>query len=292
MITIENNRLSVSINELGAQLHSIKRLPDQTEYLWQGSPDSWERQAPVLFPFVGKLKDDQYTYQGQTYHQGQHGFARDMVFAVTKQSDHAVTFQLKDNEQTRQVYPFAFELNISYRLVDDQLLVNYLVVNPSQDQTLIYALGAHPGFRTPLSDTSNFEDVEISTEPVEELDRFKLVGPYNDRQHPFKMDMHQPIMANHDLFYEDAIIFETHGEPFAVNLTDTKTQHGVKVSVIDTPYVGVWSAYPKLGNFICIEPWWGVADAVDADGRLEDKDAMHRLIPQDSDTYSFSIKPF
>lgn len=71
MIQIENEQLTVQIDPLGAQMHSIKRNAAGLEYLWQGDPKSWKRQAPVLFPFVGRLKDDQYEYQGKVYHQTQ-----------------------------------------------------------------------------------------------------------------------------------------------------------------------------------------------------------------------------
>ncbi len=293
MITIQNDNLIVQINELGAQLHSIKRTDQPYEYLWQGQTEtSWKRQAPVLFPFVGRLAYDKYTYKGQEYHQTQHGFARDKEFSVAKQTADTVTFKLVNDDQTMAAYPFEFELLITYRVVNDQLLVNYQVQNPSTTETLIYGLGAHPGFNMPLTAGAKFEDGTVTITPGKVMKRFKIADHMSDRAHAFDFDMTKPLALDHELFNEDAIVLELNGEPATVTLTDPIGNHGVEVSLIDTPFVGIWSAYPNTGNFVCVEPWWGLADDVHSDGQLEHKEPMHHLAPNGADSYSFAIKPY
>lgn len=292
MITLQNQSLAVQINELGAQLHSIKRQGSELEYLWQGDPASWKRQAPILFPFVGRLKDNQYTYAGQTYHQTQHGFARDREFTVLEQTDTTVVMEQHDDEQSHQVFPFAFSLQVKYELQGDQLNVNYQVDNPSATASLIYAIGAHPGFNMPLTTFGKFNQTELTVWPAEQYSRIILEGPYNDSDHPQIIDMRKPLMLNHDLFTKDAIIFKTDGEHFRAKLTDTAQNHGVIVDTEATEYVGIWSHYSTAAPFVCIEPWWGIADNVNADGQLLHKQGMHRLAPQETDNYHFSIKPF
>ncbi|HJE26785.1 MAG TPA: aldose 1-epimerase family protein [Limosilactobacillus pontis] len=292
MITLMNDQLTVQVDELGSQLHSIKRHGDSREYLWQGDPASWGRQAPILFPFVGRLKDDQYVFAGRRYHQTQHGFARDRRFSVIGQQADRVTFEQHDDAQTRQAFPFAFRLEVTIALVDDQVAVTYKVVNPSTDRSLIYAIGAHPGFNMPLTAGAAFDQVQLSVKPAEEYSRIVLRGPYNDSNHPQLIDMHQPLTINHATFKNDAVIFKTAGSDFAATLTDPAGQHGVTVSTVGTQYVGVWSAYPATANFVCVEPWWGIADNLNADGQLLHKQDMHRLAPQQSAQYRFSIRPF
>lgn len=291
MITLQNENLTVMINERGAQLHSIKRSGSPLEYLWQGDAKSWGRQAPILFPFVGRLKDDQYRFAGQTYHQTQHGFARDRQFSVVEQANDHVLLEQRSADDTRAVYPFEFILQVDYRLVKDQLAIQYRVENPA-DHSLIYAIGAHPGFNMPLTSAGRFEQVEFKVTPAEEYSRIVLVGPYNDSAHPQLIDMHQPLQLNHELFNHDAIIFKTAGSDFAATLTDPTSKHGVTVQTTGTQYVGLWSAYPAKANFACIEPWWGIADNVNADGLLLHKQGMSRLAPGQAASYRFSIRPF
>lgn len=294
MIQIENEQLTVQIDPLGAQMHSIKRNAERLEYLWQGDPKSWKRQAPVLFPFVGRLKDDQYEYQGKVYHQTQHGFARDREFKVVEQSSERVVFELRDDEKTRAAFPFAFVLTIAYQLDEDRLLVSYRVENPSNDQTLIYALGAHPGFNVPVDEQGSFETTQFSVSPAIDYQQVKLVapGPFNDLEHPAVLHMQQPIQLDHELFDEDALIFATKGMPFTATLTEPQTNHGVHVQVNGAPFVGVWSPYPAQANLVCVEPWWGIADSIHSDGRLEDKQVMSRLASGKHEDYAFAIQPF
>lgn len=294
MIQIENEYLTVQIDPLGAQMHSIKRNEDEREYLWQGDPASWKRQAPVLFPFVGRLKDDQYEYQGKIYHQTQHGFARDREFKVIEQESTKAVFELRDDERTRAAYPFAFVLTISYQLDGERLLISYRVENPSDDQTLIYALGAHPGFNVPVDEQGSFETAQLSVSPAIDYQQVKLVapGPFNDLEHPEVLHMQQPVTLNHELFDEDALIFATKGMPFTATLTEPQTSHGMHVQVNGAPFVGVWSPYPAKANLVCVEPWWGIADNIHSDGKLEDKQVMSRLAPGKHEDYAFAIQPF
>ena len=291
MITLQNDVLAVEINELGAQLHSIKRRDNGLEYLWQGDARSWGRQAPILFPFVGRLKDDQYEFDHQIYHQGQHGFARDRQFAVVNQDGEQVVLEQRSDDETRQVFPFEFILRVHYQLVAAQLQVSYEVINPA-DRSLIYAIGAHPGFNMPLTPTGDFNNIKFTVSPAEEYSRIVLEGPYNDSGHPRLIDMTTGFKLDHQLFAHDAIIFKTGGMDFAATLTDLATDHGVTVSTKETQYVGLWSAYPAKANFACIEPWWGIADNVAADGLLLHKQGMSRLASGASKQYHFSIKPF
>lgn len=291
MITIQNSQLIIKINQWGAELHSIKRVGNAHEYLWQGDSSSWGRQAPVLFPFVGRLKNNQYCFAGKKYHQTQHGFARDCRFVIVGQSADRVSLRLTDTEKTRQVYPFRFSLTITYQLQKQRLLVSYRIVNHGQ-QLMYYALGAHPGFNVPFSKDSSFESVQLSVSPAKTYPQIKLVGPYNDMQHPTELDLRRPHQLCHHDFDQDALILVANYQPLTVTLNEPASGHGVSVHLDQAPFVGIWSSYPSKGNFVCIEPWWGIADNVHADGQLEHKNVIHRLPGDHRDNYHFSIEPF
>ena len=92
--TIENNMIKVVISDHGAEIQSVKGAHTGEEYMWQADPEIWGRHAPILFPIVGRLKNDEYTYKGKTYHLGQHGFARNSDFEVENHTQESITFLL------------------------------------------------------------------------------------------------------------------------------------------------------------------------------------------------------
>ena len=146
--TIQNEFLTVRVEDLGAQLSSIQ-APDGTEYLWQGDPDIWARRAPILFPFIARLRENTYCLDGQPYAISTHGFARDMVFSLVEQGEDHISLQLADTPETRKVYPFSFSLTVTYTLEGNRLKKCHRVENRS-DKDMYYELGAHDGFRAPV----------------------------------------------------------------------------------------------------------------------------------------------
>lgn len=146
--TIQNEFLTVRVEDLGAQLSSIQ-APDGTEYLWQGDPDIWARRAPILFPFIARLRENTYYLDGQPYAISTHGFARDMVFSLADQGEDHISLQLTDTPETRKVYPFSFSLTVTYTLEGNRLKKSHRVENRS-DKDMYYELGAHDGFRAPV----------------------------------------------------------------------------------------------------------------------------------------------
>src|SRR6201996_2781330 len=122
---------TAEVSAQGAELCSLKNA-DGLEMIWQAGPQ-WPRHAPLLFPIVGRLKNDQLRHRGQTYPMTQHGFARDRRFALAEQGSSSCTLILTDDADTRVHSPFAFRLAISYRLGDRQLEVGYEITNPGEE---------------------------------------------------------------------------------------------------------------------------------------------------------------
>lgn len=274
-VTIENQFLTAEFLEKGAELCHLVSKDSGFDYIWQADPQYWGRHAPVLFPFVGRLKDDQYQYEGKTYQMGQHGFARDCDFTVTAQTTNAVTFNLKDSPITRVNYPFAFSLDITYTLKDSQLTVAYHVANPAV-KPLYFSIGGHPGFNVPMSAELSFEDYYLSYEPKKTRVQVPLAGPYSDLAHKTLAPTDTDLDLTHELFKNDAMIYELHHQN-RFTLKSEKNYRAISLIVEDAPYVGIWSAYPKQAPYVCIEPWWGIADRVDSTGELTQKTGINRL---------------
>ncbi|WP_207695038.1 aldolase 1 epimerase LacX [Enterococcus sp. DIV0212c] len=274
-VQIENEFLIATFAEDGAELISLKSKKNDIEYIWQGDPAFWGRHAPVLFPFVGRLKDDKYTYENQTYPMGQHGFARDSLFEVVEHGPELVSLSLKSNKETKKVYPFDFELIISYTLEENNLVVHYQVENTGNND-MYFSIGGHPAFNVPLEQNLTFDDYYLSFAPKKSRTQIPLVGPFADFEHKTLGQTNTSLDLRRKLFENDAIIFETKGANTFTIETD-ESPHSISLSYTDMPYVGIWSPYQKEAPFVCIEPWCGIADEVSTTGNLVDKKGINKL---------------
>ena len=286
--TIKNNMIEVVISDHGAEVQSVKGAHTVEEYMWQADPEIWGRHAPVLFPIVGRLKNDEYKYQGKTYHMGQHGFARDCDFEVENHTQESITFLLKDNEKTREMYPFKFEFRVNYNLMNNLLEENFSVVNKS-DETMIFGVGGHPGFNLPVNNGEEKEDYYFDMHPSIARVKIPLKGAYLDWNNRSLASTDSFIGLSDELFKDDALIYELHGHDNKVSLRTDKSKFHINVWTRNAPYVGIWSQYPNTANYVCIEPWWGIADREDADGELEHKYGMNHLEPGKEYQAGFSI---
>ena len=133
---IKNSFIKAKIKSFGAELNSLQKIDEDLEYIWQGDSKYWNRHSPILFPIVGRLKDDSYFYKNQKYNMTQHGFARDKEFEVVKNKADFIEFRLKNDEKSLKIYPFSFELFLSYKLEKSSLIISYKVVNKSDDKML------------------------------------------------------------------------------------------------------------------------------------------------------------
>ena len=169
MVTLKNNVMSVEISEIGAEMKKI--TVNGQERLWNGDPAFWSGTAPILFPICGGLPDDKYTYMGKEYTLLKHGFARKMTFETEKQTSISATFLLKSNQETLKMYPWDFELRITYSLESGCIKIDYDIKNMSEN--VMYAsVGAHEAHACP----EGIEDYDVIFEKKETLNSCVLVG--------------------------------------------------------------------------------------------------------------------
>lgn len=289
-VTLENTRYQVQIDTLGAEIHHFLDKENALEYMWQADPTHWGRHAPILFPIVGTLKHNEYKVGEEVYTLPRHGFARDQEFQVMEHTKQHARFRLTDTAETKKMYPFAFCLDVLYTLVDNQLTVQYHIENPSQ-QTLHFSVGGHPAFNVPVDPSLAFEDYYLVSEPLKSRTFLPLKDDLIDLEHKTLGQTNTAIDLTHDLFKEDALIFETKGKT-AFSIRSDSSPHGVTVSYTDLPYFGVWSTSPVESNFVCLEPWAGIADTVDTTGDFSKKLGIQTLAHDEVFDTSYTISVY
>ncbi|EUJ42191.1 hypothetical protein BCAMP_00290 [Brochothrix campestris FSL F6-1037] len=289
MYTLETDQAIVKIAVKGAELQSFIRKDTGIEYIWQADPTYWGRHAPILFPNVGRLQDNQYHYQNKYYSQPQHGFARDLPFTVVTVSPTHILLELTQTAETLKNYPFAFNLRIAYYLEDANLKVEWTVTNPAE-ATLYFSIGGHPAFNIPLETQQTFTDYDLVFSQPFDGELLSLEGPFLNQSVQKRLSKqaitHVPLSKA--LFKEDALIFEDIAE---LTLANKQRTHGVRVHTAEMAFVGVWSPLNDA-PFVCIEPWQGIADTTDTSKEWSTKYGSHKLAAGEIFQKAYTIAPF
>lgn len=275
MFILENEVLKVEIASKGAELQSIVNKVFGIEYLWNGDPAFWSKRSPVLFPVVGSLKNNTYYYQGKPYQLPRHGFARDMEFRAERQTPKEITLLLASNAVTKANYPFDFEFRIRYQLLGDEVSTEYMVTNTGTG-VLYFSVGGHPAFRLPLTAGTAFTDYYLRFEETENLSRWPISkdGLIQNNPIPVLEDTNR-LSLQKSMFYQDALVFK-YPASSEISLLSGKTPHGIQFQMGEFPFLGIWSA--KDADFICLEPWCGIADSVSSDQQLEHKEGIEKTV--------------
>jgi len=285
MIVIENEFLRASFTARGAEWRSLVEKARGREYLWQAHPGYWNRTAPVLFPLVGGLKEGRFEYRGKQYSPPGHGFACDMPFRIIEHGSTRVVFALDSDAKTREVFPFDWTLKIEYRLCGRVLHTDYTVTNTGARE-MLFSLGAHPGFNVPFFGAGGFEDGILEFELEEPLERWLLKRGLLSDESRLVPQSERRVRTLRQVFAEDALVFK-HLKSKRVTLRQSGSAGAVTMDFSGFPYLGIWS--PPDAPFICLEPWCGLTDTVDATGKLEEKEGIERLAPGGLFSRSFSV---
>lgn len=259
MYQIADRELILQVAEHGAEMKSLKDRASGREYLWCADGRYWKRTAPVLFPLVGRYRDNETYYEGTVYHMSQHGFARDMEFSLVSQSDTELWFALEQTEETLKIYPFRFRLMVGYRLEGRQVQVMWKVEN-TDEKTIWFSLGGHPAFVCPPGEGARSDcRLRFDTEGPLVSGTLNENGVLGSKLRSYRLENHEMSVTD-DLFDEDALVLEN-SQAREVSLVDANGQAYVTVS-FDAPVFGIW-APSKDAPFVCIEPWYGVSDRED-----------------------------
>ncbi|MDP1801441.1 MAG: aldose 1-epimerase family protein [Bacteroidota bacterium] len=281
---IGSNLLSVKINSFGAEVCSVKNN-NGVEFIWQANKDVWARHTPVLFPIVGKLKDNFFVHEGKRYELPQHGFARDMEFEAIEQNDNSSTFQLVSNNETKAKFPFEFKLQINYSVIENRLETQYKIINPS-GKIIYFSVGAHPGFNCPLLPNETFENYYLEFETGSFFQTQLNNGLRTDAKTNLKLK-DQKLFLTKEIFDKDALVFEDR-QINTVSLCSSVSKHKITMHCKGWPYFGIWT---KKGNqqFVCLEPWYGITDHENSTNELLKKHGVIQLAANSEFTAQFSL---
>lgn len=272
-IKIENEFFTCEIDDMGAQLHSLKSKENGTEYIWQGNPDIWYGQAPVLFPIIGQLINDKYFYNGVEYTMPKHGLARKLLFNVKECEGAKAVFSLESDDNTLKAYPFNFEYLVTFEL-KGKALVNTMTVVNKTDGEMYFSVGAHPAFNCKVGDIIEFEQTE--TLATERIDKENLIIP---EKFPF-IENSKEFEITKEIFEPDALILsDIKSEKLTI-----KGENTVEFTFGKCPFLGIWA---KPGApYVCIEPWYGVNDGREVKADISEKRGIQRL--DKGETFEFS----
>lgn len=272
---ISNLNLEVKIEQIGAELSSIKSKSTGREFIWNADPDIWASSAPVLFPIVGGLKNGQTMHNGKQYQMPRHGIVRhNQNIHVVNQETDRITLRLTADESTLKQYPFKFTFDINFRVKDNSVIVSHTIKN-IDNCDMFFSVGAHPGFNCPINSGEEYSDCYIEFEQNETLSTSTLTPDGVVKNDSIEVLKNENILQLTDhLFDNDALIFRNL-KSRKVTLRSHKSPTALEVEFPDFNYLGIW-AKPQA-PFVCIEPWLGIADSEDCDGELAHKEAIIKL---------------
>ena len=286
---LENDHLKVTVRSKSAELISIVKKETGVEYLWCGDSKYWGWTSPVLFPIVGNVREKTYTYEGNEYHLNQHGFARNQEFAFISQTEDVIWFALEATEETREVYPFEFRLEVGYVLKENQIQVCWKV-NNTDNKTLYFSIGAHPAFMCPLNGEGEQTDYYMGFETEKRELTYRLIEASSSLIDPkeYVLDLEDGMhKIEKDRFDLDALIIEHHQTDKMFLAGPDKVPY-VTVE-FDSPLFGVWSPAGKNAPFVCIEPWYGRSDLNTFYGTLQEREYGNQAEPGEVFEASYKI---
>jgi len=247
LYTIQNEYLTVTVNDHGAELWSIH--DGQTEYLWQGDKRYWEGRSPNLFPYIGRMIEKKYTYKGVVYPMQIHGIALYCDFALLEQTDNTLVFGLSSNAESLGQYPWDYTFKVIYTLNVNKLDITFEVTNNS-NSTMLFAVGGHPGFNIPVDRFSNY-CLRFGGHCDPERILFTPDCFVDDHTNTYPLINGTDIPLRHELFDDDAIVLKN----TAKSVTLIGGSKSITVDFPQMAYIGFWHRPHMECPYVCIEPW-------------------------------------
>jgi aldose 1-epimerase len=123
--------------------------------------DNWFESA-VLFPWVNRLENGTSILRNKSVKlsdldEGLHGLVFDADFECTFQTENKIVLRLLPKQMT--VFPFSFDFQVTYELLEDILSVQFKVENNDLIK-MPFAVGWHPYFLFPDDTTITIYEVE------------------------------------------------------------------------------------------------------------------------------------
>lgn len=268
--------MKIESQKEGAELVSI--IYNGEEKLHDGK-NFWNRHSPILFPIVGKLRNNITNINGEIYKMNQHGFARDMEFKIVEYKDSKQSYLLESSQETKLKYPFDFSLYVTYYIDNETLITEYKVINTGEE-IMPFGIGGHPAYKL------NYANSYIEFEQDENVIKYQLEDGLISKEENIKLSKN--FYLDQDSFNQDAIILKglKSSKLFVRNKETKKIE--LEFTCKEFPYLAFWSK--KNAPFLCIEPWYAVADRKDFNGDFKEKEGNIFLGPKKEFMCSYSVK--
>jgi len=276
MAVLENEFLKVEISAKGAQLTSVYNKAAKIEHLWQADANIWPWHAPNLFPVVGGLINDELLVDGNTYPMKRHGFARLSEFVLLESDEVHASYSLPSSEKTVHIYPYKFDFQVLYTLIDNALRLTYKLISHDK-KTIYFSVGGHPAFNVPFNAGEKYEDYYLEFELEEKLETHRLSpdGFFNGEVDKVPAPKNK-LYLTRTLFDNDALVFKNL-KSREVCIKSDKHDQSLSVEFPHFNYLGIWA---KGGaDFVCIEPWLGCADTAGKHVDISQKEDIQKLKP-------------
>jgi galactose mutarotase-like enzyme len=276
---IKNEFLEATFNTKGAELVSLKSR--NKEYIWNGNPEFWGKHSPILFPIVGTLKNNSYLYNNTEYSLSRHGFARDFEFERIEKQDDSLMFILKSSEKTLKLFPFEFQLKLTYQLHLKKIFFRYEIIN-NNDFEMPFSIGAHPAF----SLQNSFSEYNLEFEFQEDLCCYALENNLlSDKTKTITL-IEKKLNLDYKLFENDALVIKKlQSKQITINKKEIPL---LKVTFNNFPNLGIWTT--KNAPFVCIEPWLGYSDTQHSSGKISEKEGIQKIMPNGTYNCEFNVE--
>jgi len=218
---------------------------------------------PFLFPVCGRhiLNGEMFKYQwdGRIHDMPMHGFSLRKAWTVTQHELNRLVMTLSDDEQTREHYPFRFNVTLDYLISSTSLECRHSYENTG-DSPLPFFSGFHPYFTVDTLDTEEWR-LEGA---------FKLAGKYNETftavtdwkqaesslnpveaakvQTVLQIDPCQPISLRQ-------------GEDTLIRLQPSRAGDNIHL-----PYLQLYRS--NQDPFVCLEPWMSTPNGLNEPNRI------------------------
>lgn len=281
MITIENTQFSAAIRVRGAELASLKSNATEREFIWQADPHVWGGSAPILFPIVGKLKNETTRINGTSYEIPKHGLLRNREATVIEHGPTHAVFQFGSDNQTLERFPFPFIFKATFRLIEKGISIDYEITN-NGTETMLFSVGSHPAFALDL-ERHALSDYSIGFSEPETLDLYGFVDGFLGALEEKHLTEESSLRLRESMFHENALIFQN-----IKSRTIRLNPAGIEVDIRNHPHLGIWQV--PGAPYICIEPWHSFDDSADSDGIFENKPGILLLPTGETFETGYSVR--
>ena len=262
--TLENDVAILKVDTHACEIASFRRKDKDIEYMWNGDPAYWANRNPLLFPHVSAPENKILNFKGKDYKVNNHGFCRKSDFEFVEQGEDFLHFRLSDNEETLKEYPYHFELNVRYTLKENQVSIDYEVVNKEEGK-LYFGFGQHPAFNCPLDKNKEFSDYWV------EFEKEDVPGG--------KIELSYEFFNKHRTF----LVKDPASRVFTLSDGENKV-----IMRIDDKYK-LFALWTPNAPFVCLEPWVNSIDRDDLSTPFKQRDVV-RLEKGESYHIGYSLE--